>query len=127
MESTHEVNGTLEENITVKFTLQDNVINKISDKHSLYKNGNKIGSWKQISPFEERFALSDVENSTVTLHITNLTLEDEGTYHVAVLSDGVNPLIESNKIYIKVTLGNKTTGTFSLKTSVLYRIQNVFE
>ncbi len=127
MESTHEVNGTSQDNITVKLTLQDTVRNKMSDKPTLYKNGNKIGSCKQISPCTEKFALSDVENSTVTLHITNLTLEDEGTYHVVVLSDGVNPLIESNKMYIKVTLGNKTTGTFSLKTSVLNRIQNVFE
>ncbi|XP_016399545.1 uncharacterized protein LOC107732657 [Sinocyclocheilus rhinocerous] len=111
VESTHEVNGTSEENITVKFTLQDPVIIKISDKPSLYKDKNKIGSCKQISPCEEKFALSDVENSTVTLHITNLTLEDEGTYHVAVYSEGANPLIESNRIYIKVTLSNTTTET----------------
>lgn len=109
----HEVNGTLEENITVKFTLEDTVY-KIPDKPTLYKNENKIGSCKQIRPCEEKFALSDVENRTVTLHITNLTLEDEGTYYVVVLSDGVNPLIKSNTISIKVTLANKTTGMFSL-------------
>ncbi|KAF4097985.1 uncharacterized protein LOC131529665 [Onychostoma macrolepis] len=109
VESTHQVNGTSEENITVTFTLQDNVIHEISDKPSLYKNGNKIGSYKEISP--EKFALSDVENRTVTLHITNLTLEDEGTYQVVVLSRGAVSLIESNTIYIKVTLGNKITET----------------
>ncbi|KAL1250972.1 hypothetical protein QQF64_018768 [Cirrhinus molitorella] len=108
VESRHEVNGTSEENITVKFTFQDSDINS---KPSVYKNGNKKKSCSQISPCEEKFALSDVENSTVTLYITNLTLEDEGLYHVAVLPDGVNPLIESNKIFIKVKLGNKTTET----------------
>ncbi|XP_043078449.1 uncharacterized protein LOC122327284 isoform X2 [Puntigrus tetrazona] len=110
VESTH-VNGTSEENIIVKFTLQEPLFSKVSDKPALYINGMKKGSCKRISPCKEKFALSDVENSTVTLHITNLTLEDEGTYHVAVLSSGFKPLIESNKIYIKVTVGNKTTET----------------
>ncbi|KAG1941970.1 hypothetical protein F2P79_015702 [Pimephales promelas] len=59
----------------------------------------------------ERFVLSDVKNSTVTLHITNLSLEDEGLYQIAVLPDDQNPLIESNKIYITVKLWNKTTET----------------
>ncbi len=110
----HEVNGTLEENITVKFTLEYTVRNKIPEKPALYKNGNKIGSCKLNSPCKEKFALSDVENRTVTLHITNLTLEDEATYYVVVLSDAVNPLIESNTISIKVKIANKTTGMFSL-------------
>ncbi|XP_016088441.1 uncharacterized protein [Sinocyclocheilus grahami] len=101
VQSTHEVNGTLEESITVNFTFQDSVRNS---KPSLYKNGEKIGTWIEINLCKEKFALSDVENRTVTLHITNLTLEDEGTYHVAVLPDGVNSLFESNTIYIKVKL-----------------------
>lgn len=111
MESTHEVNGTSEENITVQFTFQDYVINS---KPSLYKNGKKIVSWKESTTLKVKFALSPVENRTVTLNITNLTLEDEGTYHVAVLPDGVNSLFESNKINIKVKLVNKSAGMFSL-------------
>lgn len=114
VESTHEVNGTVEENITVEFTFQDSVINSFPNKRtSLYNNGNKKGYCRQTdTSCSEKFVLSDVENSTVTLHITNLSLEDEGTYHVAVLAYGVNPLIESNKIHITVKLGNKTTGRF---------------
>ncbi|XP_048025250.1 uncharacterized protein LOC125254606 [Megalobrama amblycephala] len=114
VESTHEVNGTVEENITVKFTFQDSVINSFPNKPtSLYKNGNKKGYCKQTDKTNrscsEKCVLSDVENSTVTLHITNLSLEDEGTYHVVVLADGQNPLIESNRIHITVKLWNKTT------------------
>ncbi|XP_042568418.1 uncharacterized protein LOC109103935 [Cyprinus carpio] len=108
VESTHEVNGTSEENITVQFTFQDYVINS---KPSLYKNGKKIVSWKESTTLKVKFALSPVENRTVTLNITNLTLEDEGTYHVAVLPDGVNSLFESNKINIKVKLVNKSAET----------------
>ncbi|XP_018945530.1 uncharacterized protein LOC109073911 isoform X2 [Cyprinus carpio] len=111
VESAHEVNGTSEGNITVKFTLQDPVVNKITDKPSLYKDGGKIGSCRQDSPCKEKFAFIEMENRTVTLHITNLTLEDEGTYYVVVYSDGANPLIESNRIDIKVILGNTTTET----------------
>lgn len=118
VESTHEVNGTVEENITVKFTFQDSVINSFPT--SLYKNGNKKGYCKQTDKTNrscsEKCVLSDVENSTVTLHITNLSLEDEGTYHVVVLADGQNPLIESNRIHITVKLWNKTTGRFPLKS-----------
>lgn len=117
VESTHEVNGTSEENITVKFTFQDSFVNSFP---SLYKNEVKKGSCNQRSSFcSERFVLSDVENSSVTLHITNLSLEDAGLYHLVVLADGKTPLIESNKIYIKVKLWNKTTGGFSLKTSIV--------
>lgn len=114
VESAHEVNGTSEGNITVRFTLQDPVVNKITDKPSLYKDGGKIGSCRQDSPCKEKFAFIEMENRTVTLHITNLTLEDEGTYYVVVYSDGANPLIESNRIDIKVILGNTTTGTYIL-------------
>lgn len=121
MESRHEVNGTSEENIMVKFTLNSDS----NSKPSLYKNGEKKGVCKQISPCNEKFALSDVENSIVTLHITNLTLEDEGMYHVAVLPDKNNPFIESNKIYIRVKVGNKTTGKLSPKTSSV--VQNAFK
>ncbi|XP_056116525.1 uncharacterized protein LOC130093252 [Rhinichthys klamathensis goyatoka] len=107
VESAHKVNGTSEANITVEFTFQDSVVNSFLN---LYKNENKKGSCRQTSSFcSERFVLSDVENSTVTLHITNLSLEDEGLYHLVVLADGQNPLIESNKIYIAVKLWNKTT------------------
>lgn len=125
VESTHEVNGMVEENITVAFTFQDSVINSFPNKlTSLYKDGNKKGCCKQTDKTNrscsEKCVLSDVENSTVSLHITNLSLEDEGTYHVAVLADGENPLIESNKIHITVKLWNKTTGRFPLKSSVLY-------
>lgn len=127
VESTHEVNGSVEENITVEFIFQDSVINSFPNKPtSLYKNGNKKGYCKQTyktnRSCSERCVLSDVENSTVTLHITNLSLEDEGTYHVVVLADGETPLIESNRIHITVKLWNKTTGRFPLKSSVL----NVF-
>lgn len=122
MESTHEVIGTEEENITVEFTFQDSNVNSFPNMPtSLYKNEVKKGSCKQTSTScSEKFVLSDVENGTVTLHITNLTMEDEGTYHVVALVDGVNPLIESNRIDIKVKRGNKTTGGFPLKSSVLY-------
>lgn len=117
VESTHEVNGTSEENITVKFTFQDSFVNNFPN---LYKNDVKKGFCKQTNFFcSERFVLSDVENSSVTLHITNLSLEDEGRYHLVVLADGKTPLIESNKIYIKVKLWNKTTGGFPLKTSIV--------
>lgn len=118
VESTQQVNGTSEENITVEFTFQDSVVNSIP---ILYKNGVKKGICKQTcSCCSERFVLSDVKNRTVTLHITNLSLEDEGPYYLVVLADGETPFIESNKIYIKVKLWNKTTGGFPLKTSILY-------
>ncbi|XP_077058810.1 uncharacterized protein LOC143711305 [Siphateles boraxobius] len=109
VESTCEVIGTSEENITVKFTFQESVF--ISNPNpSLYKNLNKIGSCRQkSSSCSGRFVLSDVENSTVTLHITNLSLKDEGPYHLVVLPDGKTTFIDSNKIYITVKLWNKTT------------------
>ncbi|XP_026053619.1 uncharacterized protein LOC113039762 isoform X1 [Carassius auratus] len=122
VESAHEVNGTLEENITVKFTLQVPVINKINDNLALYKDGKKIVNLKHNIPCKEKFALHRVENSTVTLHITNLTLEDEGKYHVAVYSHGANPLIESNTINIKVILGYTTTE--STTTAVYENVVN---
>ncbi|XDV21954.1 hypothetical protein PO909_026944, partial [Leuciscus waleckii] len=105
VESTHEVNGTSEENITVKFTFQDSFVDNLL---ILYKNEKKIGSCKKTF-CSERFVLSDVGNRSVTLHITNLSLEDEGLYHLVVLADGKTPYIESNRIYIKVKLWNKTT------------------
>ncbi|XP_059399289.1 uncharacterized protein LOC132131279 isoform X2 [Carassius carassius] len=105
VESTHEVNGSSEENITVKFTFQDSVI---PSKPSLYKNGVKIATSIESNDCKERFALSDVKNQTVTLNITNLTLEDEGTYYVVVLTDGIKYFFESNKISIKVKLVNKS-------------------
>ncbi|XP_026092187.1 uncharacterized protein LOC113065172 isoform X1 [Carassius auratus] len=108
VESTHVVNGSSEENITVKFTFQDSVI---PSKPSLYKNGEKIATSIESNDCRERFALSDVKNQTVTLNITNLTLEDEGTYHVVVLTDGVESIFESNKISIKVKLVNKSAET----------------
>ncbi|XP_067271036.1 CMRF35-like molecule 8 [Pseudorasbora parva] len=122
VQSAHEVNGTSEGNITVDFTFQNSAINSFkTDKiTSLYKNGVKKRSCKQTNPScSERFVLGDVENHTVTLHITNVSLEDKGTYYVAVLAGGENPLIESNKIQITVKLGNtKTTETTYLPENV---------
>ncbi|XP_073793718.1 uncharacterized protein [Danio rerio] len=109
------LNGTLGENITVRFTFQGCDINSGSSKLILHKNGHKKETCKQTEPFcSTNFVFGDVENSTVTLHIMNLTMEHGGEYHVAMRTTNCNaekPLIESNKVYIMVTLPGTTTET----------------
>ncbi|KAK7127158.1 hypothetical protein R3I94_018369 [Phoxinus phoxinus] len=107
VESTHEEvsGGTSEENITVKFTFKESFVNSFP---YLYKNDIKKEICKQTY-CSKRFVLSDVENNSVTLHITNLSLEDAGLYNLVVLASGETSFIASNKIYITVKLSNKTT------------------
>lgn len=119
-ESTYDnsitVHGITGENLTVYFKFEASGINSLSSMPLLHKNDNKIGSCKQTSKHcLERFVLSDVyDNSTATLYIINITLEDEGRYHISLHSDGAQPMVLSNKITFAVTPRNITNGRFSL-------------
>ncbi|KAI7791411.1 uncharacterized protein LOC130548982 [Triplophysa rosa] len=104
------VHGITGENVTVNFKFEDPGINSLSSMPLLHKNDQKIGSCKQTSKHcLARFVLSDVDdNSTATLYIINITLEDEGRYHVSLHFDGAKPLVLSNKITFAVKPRNIT-------------------
>lgn len=115
VESSITVNGITGENVTVNLKFKDLGISSLPNMPILHKNYKKLGICKQTSKHcFERFILSNVDdNSTATLYIINITLEDEGRYRVALDFDGAKPLVYSNEITFTVKTRNTTNGRYS--------------